>query len=222
MGFFDHLEATEVRLRVRDGAWMARFYGDALGFVVSDLGAGEIEVSAGAGLAPLVRLIVDPAARRATAGSAGLFHVAFLYPDRAGLGGGRCVGWWIGGRRLRMGTMGCRRRFTWRTRRGTGSSSMRIGRRRFGRGGRAGTSRCTRGAWMWGVVGGGGFEQGNGGRANRARASERDGPGGVGEVLWGTAGRRGDAAGFPGGAVHGAGWVPPSRRAECLAVAAEE
>jgi catechol 2,3-dioxygenase len=87
MGFFDHLEATEVRLRVRDGAWMARFYGDALGFVVSDLGAGEIEVSAGAGLAPLVRLIVDPAARRATAGSAGLFHVAFLYPDRAGLGG---------------------------------------------------------------------------------------------------------------------------------------
>lgn len=69
-GHFDHLAAENVALRVRDAEVVGRFYLDAVG-----IGPGS----------PLLTLIASPHAPARPPRSAGLFHVAYLYPDRAAL-----------------------------------------------------------------------------------------------------------------------------------------
>ena len=92
--FFAGLAIEEVRLRVRDLDRARAFYRDALGLVpVRGPAAGPeraLALSADGARPALVVLESDPAAPTAPRGAAGLFHVAFLYPDRPALA--RAVG----------------------------------------------------------------------------------------------------------------------------------
>lgn len=78
------LEIGHVALVVNDLARVSAFYRDVIGLAPLG-GDGETE-RLGAGGRLLVELRADPAARRASPQEAGLFHTAFLLPDRDSLG----------------------------------------------------------------------------------------------------------------------------------------
>lgn len=77
------MQIGTVTLTVRDLDATADFYARALG--LAKLGGDRAEVTLGAGKAALLRLIADPAAHQRSAREAGLFHTAFLMPDRPAL-----------------------------------------------------------------------------------------------------------------------------------------
>ena len=77
------LRIGAVALAVRDLDAMTAFYRDTIGLAILEAGAGHARLGAGGDV--LVELIHEPAARRADPAEAGLFHVAFLVPDRAAL-----------------------------------------------------------------------------------------------------------------------------------------
>lgn len=77
------IEIAHVALTVHDLEGMARFYVDALGLTELSASAGIRRL--GAGEQTLVELRQDRAARQATGREAGLFHTAFLMPDRPAL-----------------------------------------------------------------------------------------------------------------------------------------
>jgi catechol 2,3-dioxygenase len=77
------MEIGRVTLTVNDLASTADFYARALG--LSKLSADRAQVTLGAGNRVLVTLIADPAARARSPREAGLFHTAFLMPNRAAL-----------------------------------------------------------------------------------------------------------------------------------------
>lgn len=85
--FFRTLSLFDVVLRVRDLDRVRAFYNEQLGFQVVSTDAGEVALSPTGTPPTLVRLVHAPDAPQAAPGSAGLFHVAFLYPDRPALGG---------------------------------------------------------------------------------------------------------------------------------------
>lgn len=77
------LQLGAVRLRVRDLVGMSEFYQTALGLQV--IGKERSEVILGTGSRPLVVLGGDPGLSRRDPHEAGLFHIAFLLPNRADL-----------------------------------------------------------------------------------------------------------------------------------------
>lgn len=77
------LEIGHVVLTVHDLDRVGAFYKSALG--LSDRGGGVDQLRLGAGGRLLVELRQDKSARRATPREAGLFHTAFLMPNRAAL-----------------------------------------------------------------------------------------------------------------------------------------
>ncbi|HEX6212840.1 MAG TPA: VOC family protein [Methylomirabilota bacterium] len=84
--FFQSLGLVDFQLRVRDLERVRRFYREVLGFREISAAPGRVAFSASGDPPALVTLEHAPDARQAPTGSAGLFHVAFLYPDRAALG----------------------------------------------------------------------------------------------------------------------------------------
>jgi catechol 2,3-dioxygenase len=76
-------EIAYVALTVHDLAGMAAFYQTGLGLDVLTRDASVCRLGAGGHV--MIELQKDPAARRSTAQEAGLFHTAFLLPDRAAL-----------------------------------------------------------------------------------------------------------------------------------------
>jgi catechol 2,3-dioxygenase len=78
------MDIGRVTLTVHDLTRTADFYAHALG--LEKLTADKAMVTLGVGNRALVTLIADPAARQHSAREAGLFHTAFLMPDRAALG----------------------------------------------------------------------------------------------------------------------------------------
>ncbi len=72
-----------VRLKVRDLAGVSGFYQDILGLVPVEQSAGRVAL--GIGTTPLLELIGDPGLAPLDRREAGLFHTAFLLPDRASL-----------------------------------------------------------------------------------------------------------------------------------------
>lgn len=77
------IDVSHVALTVHDLAAMRAFYQSALG--LQPLSSDGTAVRLGVGGATLVELRPDRAARRASPREAGLFHTAFLLPDRAAL-----------------------------------------------------------------------------------------------------------------------------------------
>lgn len=77
------LEIDHVALTVHDLGGMADFYSGALG--LAETGAEPGLVRLGAGGRTLLELRHDPSARQTSGREAGLFHTAFLMPDRAAL-----------------------------------------------------------------------------------------------------------------------------------------
>lgn len=84
--FFRTLSLTDVILRVRDLDRVRAFYTERIGFQVTPGENGAVGLSPTGRPPVLLRLVHDPEAPPATPGSAGLFHIAFLYPDRPALG----------------------------------------------------------------------------------------------------------------------------------------
>ena len=80
------LQLTAVQLRVVDLSRSLEFYVRRVGFGVVSQTASEAELGA-TGNAAILRLQEKPDASRAPPDSAGLFHVALLFPQRGGLGG---------------------------------------------------------------------------------------------------------------------------------------
>lgn len=83
--FFRSLEFGALALRVRDLARVQRFYQEVLGFEVLSSLDGSSTLGAPGTARALVELRGAPDAPSRSRGTAGLFHVAFLYPDRASL-----------------------------------------------------------------------------------------------------------------------------------------
>jgi len=83
--FFQSVQLTELTLRVADLAQVQAFYQDVLGFARLDAAPGTVTLAPPS--APLALLVLQaaPNAPPRPRGAAGLFHVAFLYPDRAAL-----------------------------------------------------------------------------------------------------------------------------------------
>lgn len=81
----DAASIADVRLRVADLPRALAFYQDVLGLRPV---AGEAPgaLAAGGRAPALIRLDAAPDAPERPRGTAGLFHIAFLYPDRASLG----------------------------------------------------------------------------------------------------------------------------------------
>jgi catechol 2,3-dioxygenase len=77
------IEIGHVVLTVQDLPGLTTFYRRLLG--LEPLAEAGGEVTLGAGGRALLVLRADPAARRASPAEAGLFHTAFLMPDRAAL-----------------------------------------------------------------------------------------------------------------------------------------
>lgn len=73
-----------VRLKVRDLVGVSSFYQDVLGLVPVAQSAGRVVL--GVPGKPLLELVGDPGLMPLDRREAGLFHAAFLLPDRAGLG----------------------------------------------------------------------------------------------------------------------------------------
>ena len=81
------LRLGPVRLQVADLARSAAFYQEVLGMRLLDRAAGAASLGAHGDDRPLVELRERPGARPARSrGQLGLFHVAYLLPDRAALG----------------------------------------------------------------------------------------------------------------------------------------
>ncbi|WP_419900385.1 VOC family protein [Roseomonas sp. USHLN139] len=74
----------QVTLVVHDLDRVSGFYQQVIG--LSRLAQGGGEAVLGAGATPFLTLRQDPAARRSSRREAGLFHTAFLLPERADLG----------------------------------------------------------------------------------------------------------------------------------------
>ncbi len=77
------VELSHIALTVHDLPGMAAFYRGAMG--LDDVASAPGLVRLGVGDRPLVELRADPAARKSTPREAGLFHTAFLMPDRPAL-----------------------------------------------------------------------------------------------------------------------------------------
>ena len=84
--FFRSVALTDLTLRVRELTTVAAFYRKVLGFLVVTETTERLELSATGAAPALLVLEQAPQAPPRQPGSAGLFHVAFLYPDRAALG----------------------------------------------------------------------------------------------------------------------------------------
>lgn len=78
------LTTASVHLIVRDLDRVAAFYQSVLGLTLID--ADSARATLGHGETPLVELIAQPLAAARDPRNAGLFHTAFLLPDRADLG----------------------------------------------------------------------------------------------------------------------------------------
>lgn len=78
------LRVSRVRLNVRDLGTVATFYQQVLGLV--ELASVGDRITLGAGDVPLLDLIRNPDLTSRNRHEAGLFHTAFLLPDRADLG----------------------------------------------------------------------------------------------------------------------------------------
>ncbi|WP_341989146.1 VOC family protein [Azorhizobium sp. AG788] len=78
-----HLSLGPVSLRTRDPERLAHFYEQAVG--LSRLGSTTEDITLGAGDAPLVILLRDPAAVPLARPAPGLFHLAVRVPDRKAL-----------------------------------------------------------------------------------------------------------------------------------------
>ncbi|OZA03503.1 MAG: glyoxalase, partial [Rhodobacterales bacterium 17-64-5] len=77
------IEVAHVALTVNDLGAMRAFYETALGLSTLSDGGGRVRLGVGDHL--LLELREDKAARRSTPREAGLFHTAFLMPDRPAL-----------------------------------------------------------------------------------------------------------------------------------------
>lgn len=77
------IHCGEVALRVRDLDNMVAYYRDVLG--LAELSRSKDGATLGAAKTPLLHLIAAPDAKIEPVTSAGLFHVAYLMPDRAEL-----------------------------------------------------------------------------------------------------------------------------------------
>ncbi len=83
--FFKSVEFAELTLRVADIARVGAFYESELGFHRVSGGAHEARFSPTGAEPALIALEHAPSAAARPRGAAGLFHVAFLYPNRAAL-----------------------------------------------------------------------------------------------------------------------------------------
>lgn len=83
--FFQSVELTELTLRVADLAQVQAFYEDVLGFTRLAAPAGSVALAPPGAAQALIVLHAAPEAAPRPRGRAGLFHVAFLFPDRAAL-----------------------------------------------------------------------------------------------------------------------------------------
>jgi catechol 2,3-dioxygenase len=83
--FFQSVEIDRLTLRVADLAHVQAFYEDVLGFDRLPAPAGAAALAPSGATSALVILEAAPDAPARPRGGAGLFHVAFLYPDRAAL-----------------------------------------------------------------------------------------------------------------------------------------
>lgn len=84
--FYRSVTLRDVVLRVADLGRMRSFYCDVLSFAVVTEDAQRISLSPDGKLPALVTLVHAPDAAPRPRGTSGLFHIAFLYPDRAALG----------------------------------------------------------------------------------------------------------------------------------------
>ena len=83
--FFQSVQLTELTLRVADLAHVQAFYQNVLGFARLDTSTGTAALAPPGATEALVVLHAAPHAAPRPRGAAGLFHVAFLFPDRAAL-----------------------------------------------------------------------------------------------------------------------------------------
>lgn len=83
--FFQNITLLEPILRVHSLSKVRRFYSEVLGFKEVSATETRVEFSANGKKPALLVLEEDAQAPVAPRGSAGLFHLAFLYPDRASL-----------------------------------------------------------------------------------------------------------------------------------------
>jgi catechol 2,3-dioxygenase len=81
-GFFNTLRLAELTLRVADAGRVALFYEDQIGLQRLAERDGQVRLSANGREPALVVLQPSPGAPPRLPGTAGLFHVAFLLPDR--------------------------------------------------------------------------------------------------------------------------------------------
>ena len=81
-GFFHSVELTELTLRVADLAQVQAFYQDVLGFAPLGAAPGTVTLAPPGAPAGLLVLHAAADAPPRPRGAAGLFHVAFLYPNR--------------------------------------------------------------------------------------------------------------------------------------------
>lgn len=82
---FDRVTITDATLRVRDLARQTSFYRDILGLRVVRADAHEVALSADGAAPALVVLVADPTAPVRPVDTTGLFHLAFLLPNRVAL-----------------------------------------------------------------------------------------------------------------------------------------
>jgi catechol 2,3-dioxygenase len=84
--FFKSIQLTELTLRVRDLARVGAFYQDVLGLRLVIESESRVSLFASGQGPALMVLEHTPSAPAHVKGTAGLFHVALLYPSRAALG----------------------------------------------------------------------------------------------------------------------------------------
>src|SRR5688572_25328901 len=80
------LQLTAIHLRVSDLSRSVEFYSGRLGFAIVRQSATEARLSTAADATELLTLTERRSARTPPREAAGLFHVAMLFPNRAGLG----------------------------------------------------------------------------------------------------------------------------------------
>lgn len=83
--FFDSVSFRDLTVRVADLARVQAFYQDVLGFACLTCDPGRARLAPPGTSEALVVLQAAPDAPARPRGTAGLFHVALLYPDRAAL-----------------------------------------------------------------------------------------------------------------------------------------
>lgn len=84
-GFFHSVQLSDLTLRVADLSRAQAFYQDVLGFACLKAPAGTARLAPPGASRALVVLQAAADAPARPRGAAGLFHVAFLYPDRPAL-----------------------------------------------------------------------------------------------------------------------------------------